>query len=210
MLDEGIPGASGEAVHSFGLNGDIPLVGDWNGDGKEEVGVFGPNTPGGPRFFVDEGPRGYSGTFPGELGYQFGLPGDLPLVGDWDGNGTYDFGVFRPSNATYHLDEGARGYSGLPAELGYQFGLPGDTPLVGDWNGDGKDDFGIFRNHANGLTTFHFDVGVRGYTGQSSDELGQTFGRVGDKPLIGDWNGDGKDDYGVLRPSTGMTFRRVR
>ena len=211
ILDEGTPGPSGEPVYSFGLRDDVPLVGDWNGDRRDDVGVFRPNAVGGPRFFLDEGPRGYSGTYPGEVGYQFGLVGDVAIIGDWDGNGTDDLGVYRPTTSRYYLDEGARGYTGQTAgELGYQFGLPGDIPLIGDWNGDGKDDFGTFRNNANGTTSFYFDVGGRGWTGQSPDELGYAFGVVGDKPLIGDWNGDGRDDFGVVRPATGEVFKRVR
>ncbi|QDU29056.1 RTX-I toxin determinant A from serotypes 1/9 [Anatilimnocola aggregata] len=211
ILDEGVPGSSGESAYSFGLPGDLPLIGDWNGDRRDDVGVYRANAPGGPRYFLDEGPRGYTGMYPGEIGYQFGLAGDQPIIGDWDGNGTDDFGIFRTASGRYFLDEGARGYSGQTAgELGYQFGLAGDTPLVGDWNGDGKDDFGVFRNNASGYTTFFFDVGARGWTGQSQDELGYSFGLVGDNPLIGDWNGDGKDDFGVLRSTTGVVYRRNR
>jgi Ca2+-binding RTX toxin-like protein len=211
ILDVGAPGASGETAYSFGLRGDIPIVGDWNGDNQDDVGTFRSNAVGGPYFFLDEGARGFSGTTRGELGYQFGLAGDVPLIGDWDGNGIDDLGVYRPSSSRYYLDEGTRGWTGQTAgELGYQFGRPGDAPLVGDWNGDGRDDFGSFRRNSNGTTTFSLDVGVRGWTGQSPEELGFVFGFVGDRPLVGDWNGDGRDDFGVLSPRTGSVLQRIR
>src|SRR5262249_33756815 len=38
-----------------------------------------------------------AGTIP------FGSPGNLPVVGDWDGNGTATIGVFDPNTATWFL-----------------------------------------------------------------------------------------------------------
>jgi hypothetical protein len=32
-----------------------------------------------------------------------GTATDLPVTGDWDGNGTTDLGVWSPSTATYQL-----------------------------------------------------------------------------------------------------------
>jgi hypothetical protein len=31
----------------------------------------------------------------------FGVPGDLPVTGDWDGNGITDLGVWSPETATF-------------------------------------------------------------------------------------------------------------
>src|SRR5205823_2802516 len=35
--------------------------------------------------------------------FRFGAPGWLPVVGDWDGNGTSTVGVFDPTFATWYL-----------------------------------------------------------------------------------------------------------
>ena len=36
--------------------------------------------------------------------FHFGASGDIPVVGDWNGNGTSDIGVFRPSNGNWYLN----------------------------------------------------------------------------------------------------------
>jgi hypothetical protein len=36
----------------------------------------------------------------------FGGVGDLPVTGDWDGNGTTDVGTWSPGTATYSLRTG--------------------------------------------------------------------------------------------------------
>jgi hypothetical protein len=35
----------------------------------------------------------------------FGQPGDLPVVGDWNGDGTTDVGVWDPATADWTLDQ---------------------------------------------------------------------------------------------------------
>ena len=73
-----------QRIH-FGANGDKPLVGDWNGDGITDVGVFRPST----RQFIFN-------TVP-VTRITFGLSTDLPIIGDWDGDDIDDVGVFRSS-----------------------------------------------------------------------------------------------------------------
>ena len=38
-----------------------------------------------------------------DISASFGAPGDIPLAGDWDGNGTVTMGLYRPSNSTFFL-----------------------------------------------------------------------------------------------------------
>ena len=64
----------------IGMNGDMPLVGDWNGSGPTKVGVFRPNTG---TFYLD---YNGSGTWEGcgtDRCLQIGMNGDAPLVGKW-------------------------------------------------------------------------------------------------------------------------------
>ena len=67
---------------------------------------------------------------------HFGTPGDIPVVGDWDGTGKDTVGVFR--DGTWTLSNGQTGAKLRTTQV--HFGGPGDIPVVGDWNGDGKDE----------------------------------------------------------------------
>jgi hypothetical protein len=61
------------ATYRYGRSGDVSVVGDWDGDGTQTVGVVWPTK---------------AGTGPAQLHTTFGRPGDQGFVGDWDGNGT--------------------------------------------------------------------------------------------------------------------------
>ena len=62
------------------------------------------------------------------LGYG-NLAGDIPVVGDWDGNGIDSIGVFR--NGIFYLrNSNSNGF----ADLAFTYGQPGDIPVVGDWD----------------------------------------------------------------------------
>ena len=62
---------------AFGASGDIPIVGDWNGDGTT-IGLFRPS---GNYFFL----RNNNTTGMPDIIVPYGAPGDLPIVGNWDG-----------------------------------------------------------------------------------------------------------------------------
>jgi hypothetical protein len=63
--------------------------------------------------------------------FVFGDAGDLPLAGDWDGNGSDDVGVFRPSDRTMHLTTD----SGVTAVFVFALQARGDLPVAGNWDG---------------------------------------------------------------------------
>src|SRR5262249_50894117 len=97
---------------SFGQAGDIPVRGDWLGDGLDRVGVFRDGT-----WFLDATNQNYSPATTIQI--AFGQAGDIPVVGDWLGDGVSRVGVFRPGTGTWYLDTANRpvgsstGYSPL-------------------------------------------------------------------------------------------------
>jgi hypothetical protein len=185
----------------IGLNGDIPLVGDWNGTGSSKVGAFRPSDG---TFYLD---YNGSGTWDGcgtDRCLQIGMNGDIPLVGDWNGSGTAKVGAFRPSDGTFYLDYNGSGtWDGCGTDRCLSIGLNGDIPLVGDWNGSGTSKVGAFRPTDG---TFYLDYNGSGtWEGCGTDRCLQ-IGLNGDIPLVGDWNGSGTAKVGAFRPSDGTFY----
>ncbi len=192
--------ASGDVVVPFGVSTDLPLSGDWNGDGIDEIGVWRPTTG---SFYLDaNGNDLWDGAAGGDVIVPFGVSTDLPLSGDWDGDGIDDIGVWRPSTGYFYLDLNGNQTWDPGTDLSAPFGLSTDLPLAGDWDADGIDDIGVWRP-ASGqffldLNGNHgWDVGI---------DLSASFGMSTDIPLSGDWNGDGLDEIGVWRPSTRVFY----
>ena len=78
-----------------------------------------------------DGPDRFLAAFapPGGL-----LPGDLAVVGDWNGDGHAKAGFYRPSGGKWWLDADNNGTFDAD-DFSYSFGgLAGDLPFVGDWN----------------------------------------------------------------------------
>ncbi|MEK6325152.1 MAG: hypothetical protein AABN33_26225, partial [Acidobacteriota bacterium] len=91
-----VPG--GDKIVLFGQEGDKPVVGNWNGiGGTSKIGVFrkeGQVT----RWYLDlNGNSLWDGDVPGgDKIVLFGVEGDVPVAGDWNGiGGTSKIGVFR-------------------------------------------------------------------------------------------------------------------
>ena len=120
------------------------------------------------------------GTGQSRVTVDFGRSGDIPVVGDWDGDGDDDIGVRRGTR--WLLDPG-----GNASLIDFDFGRAGDTPNVGDWDGDGRDDVGVIR----GRTW----IRRPGLADRGAELPRLLF--VGDgENLVGDWDGDGIDQPG--------------
>jgi hypothetical protein len=139
---EGATQSLGKIV--FGQDGDLPVAGDWNGDGVDDVGVFRPGPQGTfllrvpaivqPCLFCP--PRLIITTRTIILGTQ----GDVPIAGDWNADGIDDVGVYQPSTATFILSE-----DGAKPTFFFAFDDPKNRPLAGDGLGTGKDGIGVFQ-----------------------------------------------------------------
>jgi hypothetical protein len=179
---------------SWGLNGDKIVIGDYNGNGIDEIAVYRE----GAWFILDEDDR--------PVVKYWGLPGsDIPVPADYDGDGKTDLAIYRKSDGMWWIL-----YSGF--ENGFaddyyaakQWGLPwvGDLPVAADYTGDGKTDIAVWRP---GLGMWF----VRSLVDDSVTM--QQWGLPGDVPLAGhDGNGDGVKGFTVYRPSIGTWFYNNR
>ena len=59
--------------------------------------------------------------------YGWGLVGDVPVLGDYDGDGKTDVVVYRPANGTWWILLSSTGFTSYNA---YQWGQPGDVPVL--------------------------------------------------------------------------------
>jgi hypothetical protein len=121
----------------YGNPTDLPVTGDWNGDGVDSLGVYRPEAG---QFFLSNQNYGSPAT---HYNFYFGNPGDIGVSGRWNSNMTHDgVGVIRPSTGEVFLKNSLNTGFG---DLWMVFGNPGDRLFVGDWNNDGIDTFGLVR-----------------------------------------------------------------
>ena len=134
---------------------------------------------------------------PGCRKIVFGIPSDRPVAGDWNGDGTSEVGVYRPSAGAFYL----RAADGTHAVA--LLGDSDDLPVTGDWNGDRVTDVGVFDQST---ATFGLRVvDAKGQVWTASVQLGAAW----DLPVTGDWDGNGVGDLGVWTPAT-ATFVQSR
>jgi hypothetical protein len=181
---------------SLGQAGDFPVIRELS-DGKGIiVGTFTPQrvTTVWQRKVVKRGRWNFDGNGNSELdGCEvdectiFRSVGELPVVGDWDGTGTQEIGVFLPRRGSWHLDRNGNGkWDGCEKDKCFRhFGAEGDLPVVGDWDGTGSVRIGVFRP-STGM--WYLDFNGNGKMDSCAvDACLGPFGQLGDLPVVGKW-----------------------
>jgi hypothetical protein len=202
--DDGWMGCATDRCLQIGMDEDVPVVGDWSGNGTSKVGVFRPADGG---WYLDANGNGVWEGCAVDRCLQFGLSGDMPLVGDWTGSGTWKVGTFRSNDGMFFLDENGNGiWDGCNIDRCLSFGMSGDTPLLGDWDGGGRIKVGTVRPSE---AVVYLDYNGNGmWDGCIIDRCLQ-FGLPGDILLVGDWDGTGSTKLGAFRPSNATFYLDV-
>jgi hypothetical protein len=159
--------------------GDQLAVGDYNGDGREEIAVWRPAN--GCTYILYQDDTTAAACW--------GLSTDIVVNADYDGDSKTDFAIWRPGDGNWWILNS----SGTPYATVQQWGLPGDIPVPGRFGSDSKTKFAVWRPW-NG-TWYVNDP-------DSGQVTVQQWGLPGDVPLAGDFNGDGLLGFSIYRQGT--------
>jgi len=177
-----------------GLPGDVPVTGDWNGNGTKGIAIYRQGS-----WYLDKNGNGaWDGCeVDGCLGPFGGSAADVPVVGDWTGDGIAKIGIYR--QGSWYLDKNGNGaWDGCEVDgcLGPFGGYAADIPVAGDWTGDGIAKIGVYRQGE-----WYLDNNGNGaWDGCGADTCVDLFGGLPiDRPIVGDWTGDGIAKIGIYQ-----------
>ena len=76
----------------------IPIAGDWNGDGKDTIGLYDPANS---VFYL----RNTNDTGYADVTFAYGAAGAgwMPIAGDWNGDGKDTIGLYNPATSVFYL-----------------------------------------------------------------------------------------------------------
>ena len=169
---------------------------DFDGDGRADFAVFRPSNS--TWYILNSSNNSFTAA-------QFGAAGDLIAPADYDGDGRTDIAVFRENvpgagGRAYFYIQQSSSNSFRPE----QFGAVGDKPVAADFDGDGKADLAVYRDGSlTGGQSYFF---YRPSSQPGVDFRTIAWGVSGDKPAAADYDGDGRQDAAVFRPSNGTWY----
>jgi len=150
----------------YGVAGDIPVPGDWNGDTTTDLGVY----------------RNGMWYSPGRVASNYGLKGDVPVPGYYNDGPAVNRSVWRPSTGMWYVE----------GRTAVKLGKLGDIPVPADYNGDGRTDMAVYTPATSTWT-------IQG-------KAPFVYGQPDDVPVPADYNGDDIAEVGVWRPSNGTWY----
>jgi FG-GAP-like repeat len=191
----GAPAAAAPAAPPAGTGAGTMSVGslrsDIDGDGRDDVISFERSSFGTVYVATSNGTsfQGNNRVWHRDFAFDF----ELPLVGDFNGDGLYDVATFHRggSGDVYVATSTGAGFSGTGRLWNGDAVFFNELPVVGDFNGDGRDDVVAFTRGSAG------DVFVSLNSGSVLSPRQRWHGDFSFReeiPGVGDFNGDGRDD----------------
>ncbi len=195
------------AVNFGGRLPDIPVSGDFDNDGIADIAFRRPSNA--TWYILNSSGSNYgSSRNDGIQRHRFGSKAsDIPIIGDFDGDGISDLAVRRSSNKTWYIKNSSGSNFNSDRQDGIQrirFGSwDEDIPVVADFNGDGITDIAVRRPSNHYWYIKNSPGSAEDYNAPRGDGIQRIrFGtRSGDIPVPADYDGDGIADVAVRRPS---------
>src|SRR5436190_10804872 len=129
---------------------------------------------------------------------------DVPLTGDFDGDGKDDIAYWRPSPGTWGWLTSSSGFTTATVRLDpWGSTATGDIPLLADIDGDTKVELVLWSRSTG---TWHWLTSSRGYDPAAAMTLQFGADQYGDTPILGDMDGDGMADFVIWRARTGTWY----
>jgi len=188
-------------AQQFGLIGDELVQRDYDGDGKTDIAVIRRTgtvaAPGSMVWWVNGSQTGTT------TAYQFGISTDFAVPGDYDGDGKFDYAVYRAgatnaAQSTYYINRSTD--NGFTIQ---NWGVGGDWVVPGDYDGDGKTDLAVARRSAttSGPVTWYVLRSANGTLAATNFGITEY-----DTPIQNDYDGDSKTDLAMWRETDGTYY----
>jgi hypothetical protein len=173
----------------------VPVVGDFNGDGKDDVATF--QRDNGHVFVALSTGSAFGESKPWHTFFAFG--GELPVAGDFNGDGKDDIATFHrgTTGLVYVALSSGSGFGDSQKWHGF-FSIGAEVPAIGDFDGDGRDDVVTFQQGVTSRANVTLSTGSSFGAGYAT--WNERFSLKGEVPGVADFDGDGRDDV--------VTFQR--
>ncbi|WP_230688685.1 S8 family serine peptidase [Micromonospora sp. WMMC415] len=180
----------------FAVGSEIPVVGDFNGDNRDDIATFTRGAAADVYVALSNG-SSFVGT---SIKWHdfFAVGWEIPMVGDFNGDNRDDIVTFTRSGSAdaYVALSNGSSFVGTSVKWHDFFAVGSEIPTVGDFNGDNRDDIATFTRGSTG------DVYVALSNGSSfmgtSVKWHDSFAYGSEVPGAGDYTGDGRDDLVVF------------